>query len=220
MALLRPCGRVVGVIDPQHGLVAARRSEALDDAAVAPQHPDFVAALLPAVGGLGGDDDRLGPAELGQVDGGRRRSGGQRDQHDGKQQADVRATPPASAVCAAHWRPAEFFPGGLSRLASLLYRLDGPESGRLQRGKLKRQQSLRKVPGIERANYNGEPQADQGGLGPGACDATPCRQITSVMQSSTLRNSPPAATMAEPEKGTVPAWQVRAFEEPPCPKNP
>ena len=75
-----PCfaaGRVVGVIDPQHGFVAPRRSRSLEDAAVAPQHPDFEAALLPAVGRLGGDEDRLRPVEVGQLDGGGRRAAGQ-----------------------------------------------------------------------------------------------------------------------------------------------
>ena len=87
----------VGVVDPQHGFVGLRRAGALNDAAIAAQHPDLVAALLPAVGGLGRDDDGLRPLEVGQLDGRR----GRGNQEDGQQRREQWS--PAHGT-AAPWR--------------------------------------------------------------------------------------------------------------------
>ena len=191
--LARLLRTALGVVDPQHGFVAPCRGEALRDAAVAPQHPDFVAALLPAVGGLRGDDDGLRPPESDSSTAAtaglasatassaariahapaRHRSGGTAHGVCGVRIARhrfpgpcpgpwplrlrARQDPNARSEAAAHCRPVEFVPACFSRIASLLGPLPESAGRPAESRKTKRQQSLRKVPGVERADYNGEP---------------------------------------------------------------
>ena len=98
MTLLGWRRKDVGVVDPQHGFVGPRRTGALNDAAIAAQHPDLVAALLPAVGGLGRNDDGLRPLEVGQLDGRR----GRGNQEDGQQRREQWSPARAAPRCA--WR--------------------------------------------------------------------------------------------------------------------
>ncbi len=96
----------------------------------------------------------------------------------------------------AHWKPVDFFPACFSRLASLLGPLSERDGPPLEGRKMKSQQSLRKVPGIERGDYNGEPAADQGGFQPAAEVVTICRKRTCGVRRHALQIWPPAATIA------------------------
>ena len=48
-----------GMVDPEHGFLADGRLVALHQVAVAPQQPHFIGPLLPAIGSLGRDGNRL-----------------------------------------------------------------------------------------------------------------------------------------------------------------
>ena len=61
------------MVDPEHRFLADRHVVALHQSAIAPQQPHFIRAFLPAIGGLGRDDDRLDVIALRHADLGQER---------------------------------------------------------------------------------------------------------------------------------------------------
>ena len=122
------------MLDPEHRFLADRRFVALHQPAIAPQQPHFIRTLLPAIGRLGRDGDRISVIAFRHVD--------LREERRRQQQEDERETRPtqrasahslhvpscgcsmprsqASRGCAAVLVGADLSPSRFSRLASLL----------------------------------------------------------------------------------------------------
>ena len=64
-----------GMIDPEHRFLADRHVAALHQPAIAPQQPHLIGVLLPSIGRLGRDDDRIAVAALRNGDLGQERCG-------------------------------------------------------------------------------------------------------------------------------------------------